>query len=1509
MFFGNTIRENIPTVFPTPFDVIPKSMKESIGSRLARTGRSMFERNKMATEGKFPERDEGMTASNLTRDVAAGGVSILSSIGQGLLFGPGVAAVGFGAQAAGEGFFEAGQTDKPIKESLDIGAALGLAEGGLEFAGLDRFLKIEGGAIKRAINGYLTEFLQEFSQQGASGTIKTITGLREWKGVETLKEILSESLYAGAIGGVLGAGASVTLGLSISRETEKTLKGLGVEPQKAKQAVDDIMQAASEAVVSTVEGIDQQMEQSTVQATQTETVEPTQVQVPEQEALFTEARKYKTAEEFVASQTVFRGQKKEFLEVQKIAQTDAIDNILIGRGIFTTTDIDVAKTYGENIFRFSKPYSGVLDLAKLTENDFKNMGLDKKNDWGVRPYDIYKTSLDNNDLKSAEDIFIESIADKHLPESVTFDDVKNGMTVDEGILIDEIRDKMLNDLRENGFSWLKSQGGIRSSKGTKLHDVYIALSDDALKPVSEQQLTTIWQQAQEQGEAVTAPKETTQPTESQWDEDDALPQNLKPKASGRSTLEEKLAAIEERVVKRETSKEALKYLMSIKKQFIRRIKPFKKGVELEEMISLPKEYLNKNGTKLDEVLDYANESLGLGLESTSEFIDYLKNLANNIVSLKAEIAEPLTKQVTMTDLAFIKQRIADVQTGMRKGTVKTKADVKLVQEEFIKNLSDKKLDTADEGAFLTTLKNIQTKEQLERAMPAINARIKRLVERKEKKSIKSKIYNELKYTKPVKKGAFKVGKYDFESNMFFKDLKSLDKLTQDQAQLQLNAFIGKENLSEMDLIKRRFLSYKNGGMEASLDLHKQVLADIQNLKMLGEAAKDDADFEIKVNKKENFDEMMSALEKNKGDITSFKNKVGSAYIQGIGNLYSKLNAIFDKNIAEKFDLTVNEMMRTQQVFKENKVVINAFKNIYGIKGNLAVMTKKMELQSRHPSNTITMTSVNGENHLYSKAQLIDIYNSIKNDLIRERYLNHFGAEQINLALENLSPADMLLADTLMKELPKYFPILRQHMIKRTGLDLGYHEVYWMATSETSIDIFDDLKSQSQVPTSEQERSASSRIKPRPVDAFDKFNKYIYQAEHVANISEKWEQLKNLLLEGEVRRGIEKRYGAKTYQSLMEQVDASSLNRKVQVLDAMSSFFMEHLNNWMVSKTALNVGPTSRQLSSATNFSENMPVGEWSKGFAKALSNPKKTFDYMWKNVPYLEARFNKGYDELSAEALESANKMKPVLGEVKNWMTLNTRAGDITAIIYGGYPYLKHLEKTMSKEEAVKVFMKDVGSSQQLSEPSSLADTQRQLGLLTPFNRFKNTAFQYTRKMGDAIISHNKGDITDKQFAKIMFHYGVLQPTFYAAHLWRVSAFIGASALALLQGEEPDEDEFERIKNDIMIQLIINPFMAIPVLYDVAVFTARKNLDMKVGRDIFSTAFFDDADKMFQFVVKLWEEKDTIDVSFIEFFEGTGLAVESRTALPVQTFIRAYRDLTGQEKKSKSKTKKKIAIY
>jgi hypothetical protein len=275
--------------------------------------------------------------------------------------------------------------------------------------------------------------------------------------------------------------------------------------------------------------------------------------------------------------------------------------------------------------------------------------------------------------------------------------------------------------------------GIVIEKQVKLSDIL----DDITEPLGEEYIyrPVSIKPTQAQGEAVTAPKQTTQLTESQWDEDDALPQNLKPKASGRSTLEEKLAAIEERKVKREVAQEALDYLLSIKKKFVRRIAPFKKGVESEEMAPIPREYLNKNGSKLDEVLDYANESLGLGLESTGEFIDYLKDLSRNIKSLRSEIAEPLTKKVTMTDLTFIKQRIADVQTGMRKGTLKTKADVKLVQEEFIKNLSDTELDTDDKGVFLTTLKNIQTKEQLEKAMPAVNERVNKIIEKKRKSKL------------------------------------------------------------------------------------------------------------------------------------------------------------------------------------------------------------------------------------------------------------------------------------------------------------------------------------------------------------------------------------------------------------------------------------------------------------------------------------------------------------------------------------------------------------------------------------------------------------------------------------------------------------------------------------------------------------------------------------------------------------------------------------------------------
>ena len=195
---------------------------------------------------------------------------------------------------------------------------------------------------------------------------------------------------------------------------------------------------------------------------------------------------------------LYRGQPSEFKNVQQIAQSDAIDNILIGRGIFTTTDENIAKTYGENIFKFEKPKGKIFDLTSASESDLRKIlpnsffeerrlgGLiHRPDDTFVSTYKTYKDTIKKGDIRDAEDMLFESMADKYLPENVTWEEVKGGATAvsGKGPLVDLVRDNLLTDLTNNGFEWMKHQGGIRA--GDKEHDVYIALKDEALKQVKD----------------------------------------------------------------------------------------------------------------------------------------------------------------------------------------------------------------------------------------------------------------------------------------------------------------------------------------------------------------------------------------------------------------------------------------------------------------------------------------------------------------------------------------------------------------------------------------------------------------------------------------------------------------------------------------------------------------------------------------------------------------------------------------------------------------------------------------------------------------------------------------------------------------------------------------------------------------------------------------------------------------------------------------------------------------
>ena len=240
-------------------------------------------------------------------------------------------------------------------------------------------------------------------------------------------------------------------------------------------------------------------------------------------------------------------------------------------------------------------------------------------------------------------------------------------------------------------------------------------------------------------------------------------------------------------------------------------------------------------------------------------------------------------------------------------------------------------------------------------------------------------------------------------------------------------------------------------------------------------------------------------------------------------------------------------------------------------------------------------------------------------------------------------------------------------------------------------------------------------------------------------------------------------------------------------------------------------------------------------------------------------------------------------------MSSFARVGDITAIIYGGYPLVQsEIAKGKSLKEAMLTFEKATIKAQQSGLTSSLSQFQNSRN---PFARlflaFKNTSNQYFRKMGDAIISYSNKDISLRQFSKIMAIYAVIQPTLYA-----MSGIMVKEAVKSLAGRGTDEEELaEKIIDAIMTQMVVSPVNAVPIISDIVRFAMRKLTGQKAWK-MFSTPFLSDLETGLQKLTKK-------EITAGDYLKASASVLEPATALPIGTFIRFYEYIAGKEGKKK----------
>lgn len=767
-----------------------------------------------------------------------------------------------------------------------------------------------------------------------------------------------------------------------------------------------------------------------------------------------------------------------------------------------------------------------------------------------------------------------------------------------------------------------------------------------------------------------------------------------------------------------------------------------------------------DGLKLDEDKEYYNEKFN----NEANEIERYENL-DEIEKAKQKILKELEFYDDIQDLSKEEKYTKQVRT-------------------IINGINF--LNAVDKAKLLTNILDVPNKAFMKGRLNDLFDIAKTMQDVNERRILAKKISEEIINTKNIKKGNNTVGKYDYRTNKFFEDLREKNKLTQEKAQEELQArreaIKADEGISFEDKFVNKFLSYKANGLNYT-DTHtlQSLYDDILKIKRTAKEVKDEIEFSEKLNNEKAKDEVIEVLHNVKANP-----KLANDIVKWMGNLYSSMNYIFNKNIAEKYSMEYLNTKTTAWVENEKKRFKNAIKEIYRRndftwRDDIINNTNQVK-QHYYYKRTFDVT---GENVIkveeipikLNKMHYILAYIWNKNKVLSARLENMFGKEQLEDMLSSLTIQDEKLGDYMVNMTTSYYHQVNKIYIEKFGIDLPRVNAYFPSKVEidkiSEFDLLNDFTSQSLGRSFIKQRTKAENVVMDFNDPVEILMGHISNVGKFINEGIEIDKINKIFLDKRVKREIENKFDKQTYEILKSNLATITYKNHAQEYNKADEKFSELANNFIGANVMVKPTIVIKQLLSMTNYSVDMPYNEWFKGLAHALSHPKQTIDFMMK-IPYLRARFESGgqnealkdFMKFNYTKLKNA-KFNARLATLKEYLSLNVRYGDIGAIIFGGKPYYDYLIKQgLTKEEAEKRFIESTVRSQQSSEVSTLSAFQRDAskkGANRLFTAYRNASIQYIRAIDDAFVQYQRGEIDTKKLSKVIFNFLILQPYLYEA--------------------------------------------------------------------------------------------------------------------------------------------------
>lgn len=614
--------------------------------------------------------------------------------------------------------------------------------------------------------------------------------------------------------------------------------------------------------------------------------------------------------------------------------------------------------------------------------------------------------------------------------------------------------------------------------------------------------------------------------------------------------------------------------------------------------------------------------------------------------------------------------------------------------------------------------------------------------------------------------------------------------------------------------------------DVSCQLFKQAYEDIHALRKAGREAKSLEKMIKDYRTEQDKSEVLGAIKKNKK-----AGKLKQMYASWIANWESFLDMVTDKETKEKYSMLNLEADTITYTWQRRTEIMDGVKRIYGLGSNREVQNKMNSL--RNEKYTFTNYALVDKNtnpgaikrtgeafpEELNKLQIITAYIYAKNDNLMDRLLNQYGA-QLNDMFALLDKQDRALGDFLQKEAEKTYAQINSVFVKERGYDLPRVENYFPSKTErveSELDFLNAAAAMSKNPSFTKMRVSSAFVQMKLENPFGILFTHIDRAADYTFKAEKLNQIRRVFKSPVLKPAIIEQVGEDCYKRMLELIDQFSVTKP------RLNYEMDKLGDWLTNnyvKGAIALKPTIavKQLISAINYAENMPATQWVSGFTKAIMHPKETVAFMMSGDPYLKARYESGsMNEALARATADANALtaRGKFLRFTDLLTINTRLGDVGAIMFGGKPYVDYLMQTkgMSKKEAFAEFRKSTLRSQQANTRSSLSTLQaRDMNFIVRgLFAFKNTPAQYARKIADAIYEYQRGEISRAQLAKVVAIYGLFNSWMYSA----------LTTLGLLAWYYDDDDADEILADELFFSPFVQMAGCLPVL-DMAVGTAAQ---------------------------------------------------------------------------------------